>query len=195
MIMSLEQVAISLICVSVAIFIGIKKVVKIASKQWGITVLSIAGVFFLIGSTMFIRLHFIPFTSPEEAYRSVYGENPVLVIEGVESDCIVGNKKTVYLNKSEKGWNVPIINISITKGIKCVDSTTVYVSQYNFSNEYYVTVLDSENSSLEIEDNRNSMFYKSSSDDKNSCIYHTYVNKINKEYQITVNGEKIILLE
>lgn len=195
--MSLEQLSTSLICISIIIFCLMK---KIANKRWSIITLScVAGIFLIIGSALFIRLHFIPFSSPETAYKYAYGGEAFIVVEGNESDYIIGNKDAKYLNKSKKGWKIPILNISVTKGMKRIGSTTIYVSQYNFSDDYYVTVLDSKNSSLEIEDNRNSTFYKSDNSEDVSvtkaCVYYTYVNKINNEYLITVNGVDIKLLE
>lgn len=198
--MSLEQFSISLICIAIVIFCFIKRITKKIDKHWNSIVFScVAGIFLIIGSILFIRQHFIPFSSPEDAYKYVYGGETFIVIEGSESDYIIGNKDAKYLEKSEKGWTVPMINISVTKGIKRIGSTTIYVSQYNFSEDYYVTVLDSEKSSLEIGDNRNSTFYKSNNDEnfsgEKSCIYYAYVNKINNEYTITVDGEEVKLLE
>lgn len=173
--------------------------IKLKKCRGIITLLFVAGIFLIIGSVLFIRLHFITFNSPEAAYRYAYGGEVFIIVEGLESDYIIGDKEAKYLNKSEKGWTIPIINISVTRGIKRMGSTTIYVSQYNFSDEYYVTVLNSENSSLKIEDNRNSTFYKSNNGENDSniesCVYYTYVNKINDEYVITVNGEKVKLFE
>lgn len=198
--MSLEQLSISLICIAIVILCFMKKITRKTNKRWAIIGLSGAtGIFLIIGSALFIRQHFIPFSSPENAYKYVYGGETFIVVEGIESDYIIGNKDAKYLNKSEKGWKVPIINISVTKGMKRIDSTTIYVSQYNFSDDYYVTVLDSENNTLELKDNRNSTFYKSNNEENDSnmksCIYYTYVNKINNEYVITVNGEDVKLFE
>ncbi len=198
--MSLEQLSISLICIAVVILCFIKKITLKITKRWIIiALLSAAGLFFVIGSAFFVRQHFIPFSSPENAYKHVYGGETFIVVEGINSDYVIGDKDAKYLNKSEKGWKIPIINISVTKGMKRIDSTTIYVSQYNFSDEYYVTVMNSENNSLEIEDNRNSTFYKSNHDENDSdiksCVYYTYVNKINNEYAITVNGEEVKLFE
>lgn len=194
--MSLEQLSISLICIAIVIFCCIKKI----TKRWiTIAMSSAGGLIFIIGSALFVRQHFIPFNTPENAYKYVYGGEAFTVVEGVESDYVIGNKEAKYFNKSEKGWKVPIINISVTKGMRRIGSTTIYVSQYNFSDEYYITVMDSENSSLKIEDNRNSTFYKSNHDENDSdiksCVYYTYVNKINNEYTITVNGEEVKLFE
>lgn len=198
--MSLEQLSISLICIAVVILCFIKKITLKITKSWiTIALLSAAGLFFIIGSAFFVRHHFIPFGSPENAYKYVYGGETFIVVEGIESDYVIGDKDAKYLNKSEKGWKIPIINISVTKGMKRIGTTTIYVSQYNFSDEYYVTVLDLGNNSLEIGDNRNSTFYKSNNNEnlsnEKSCIYYTYVNKINNEYIITVNGEEVKLLE
>lgn len=177
-----------------------KKITLKITKRWiTIALLSAAGLFLIIGSAFFVRHHFIPFSSPENAYKHVYGGETFIVVEGIESDYVIGDKDAKYLNKSEKGWKIPIINISVTKGMKRIGTTTIYVSQYNFSDEYYVTVLDLGNSSLEIGDNRNSTFYKSNNNEnlsnEKSCIYYTYVNKINNEYIITVNRDEVKLLE
>lgn len=197
--MSLMQLSTSLICITILIFCFVKKT-KLKNKPWINISFRVFLIFFsVISFAIFIRQHFIPYSSPEDAYKYVYGGKTFLVVEGIESDYVIGNKDAKYLKKSEKGWKVPIMHISITKGIKRIGSTTIYVSQFNFSDEYYVTVLNSEKSNLELKDNRNSIFYKSNSNENvsnvESCVYYTYVNKINNEYVISVNGEKIKLFE
>jgi len=198
--MSLEQLSISLIITAIVILCFMKKITLKINVRWITIVMFLTvAVLLIAGSSLFIRQHFIPFSSPENAYKHVYGGKTYIVVEGVESDFVIGDKDAKYINKSKKGWTVPIINISITKGMKRINSTTIYVTQHNFSDEYYLTILDSENNSLDIQDNRNSTFYKFNNTNKESniqsCIYYTYVNKINSDYSITVNGETLKVFE
>lgn len=152
-----------------------------------------------VSCILFIRRYVISYNSPEDAYESAYGGDVFLVVEGNETVRVFGSKDSHYFNKTDSGWKVPIFKISITKAIKTVDSKTIYVSQYNFSDEYYITIIDSQKSSLELKDNRNSIFYKidnqENTENANSCVYHAYINKFDEQYSIFVNGEEINLLE
>lgn len=169
-------------------------------QRWLIRILlCTAGVFLIVSFALFIGRHVVAYSSPEDAYKSVYGGEIYLVVEGNESDYVIGSKEAKFFTKSDSGWKVPIINIAITKGISHVGSTTIYVSQYNFSDEYYVTVIDPQKSTLELKDNCNSTFYKldnhENASNVMSCVYYTYVNKITDQYSITVNGEEVKLFE
>ena len=180
-----------------------KKIALKINVRWiTLAMLCTAGFTLILGSALFVRQHFIPFSSPESAYKLVYGGETFVVVEGVESACVIGDKDAKYLNKSKNGWTVPIIKISVTKAIKYIDSATIYVTQYNFSNEHYVIVSDFENQVLDIDDNRGSKFYKidhSENLDKlsNKTVrgYCAYINGLDSRYTITINGEEVVIVE
>lgn len=148
---------------------------------------------------LFIRRYVISYNSPKDAYENAYRGTAHLIIEGDKSAYVLGSKDAHYFNRTNNGWKVPIFRISITKAIKTVDSKTIYVSQYNFSDEYYITIIDSQKGSLELKDNRNSIFYKIDNQENtknaNSCVYHAYINKFDEQYSIFVNDQEINLLE
>ena len=156
-------------------------------------------IVFLVGIAGLISMYFVPFNSLETAYKLGYGGDISVVVEGTKSDYVIGNRESHYLNKSEKGWRIPIISIAVTKGLKKIDATTIYVSQYNFSEDYYIKVLNTEYNSLDISDSSNSKFYKinDEEDDKQAkgCIYHAHVYKIDNEYSITINGINVKLMQ
>ena len=185
---------------AVVVLIFMKRITREAYNRKVVSLILITSVVvFLVGIAGFIRMYFVPFSSLETAYKLGYGGDISVVVEGTKSDYVIGNRESHYLNKSEKGWRIPLISISITKRIEKIDATTIYVSQYNFSDDYYITLLNSEYNSLDIADSRNSKFYKlnDEEDDKQAkgSIYHAHVHKIDNEYNITVNGKNVELMQ
>jgi hypothetical protein len=198
--MSIKNICLSLICIAVVAWILMKRKTSEAYNRKVVSLILITSVIvFLVGIAGLISMYFVPFNSLETAYKLGYGGDISVVVEGTKSDYVIGNRESHYLNKSEKGWRIPIISIAVTKGLKKIDATTIYVSQYNFSEDYYIKVLNTEYNSLDISDSSNSKFYKinDEEDDKQAkgCIYHAHVYKIDNEYSITINGINVKLMQ
>lgn len=153
----------------------------------------------IIGFFVYIGQYLTYFNSAEDAYEQIYSGTVYAVVEGQQTDYVIGNKKQMVLKKTEKGWKKPIVSILTAKSIRKVGTITIQVSQYNFSDEYYVTISDFDKTNPDIKDNYNSQFYEVFHEgeglDKTIRGYFAYVNQIEDDYTITVNDETINILK
>ena len=69
------------------------------------------------------------------------------------------------------------------------------VYQYKNTNDYYITVLDTNGGSSEITDNRNSKFEHldkaNSTLNKTFYTYFAFIDSFDEQYALTVNGKSI----
>jgi len=142
---------------------------------------------------------FITFPTPESAYKYSQSGNAKLVVSGQKTDFVVGSKGStdVYaiIPKSDSGWKLGMgFN---TKRIywKISDGISVHVYQYKNSDEYYITVFNSNGGPLELTDNHGSEFQYLDKNNrtlnKTFYTYYAYINNFNNQYTLTVNGKTI----
>ncbi len=143
------------------------------------------------------------FKSAEDVYEYYYNsqEKPNLIIEGNQTDLVVGQENDtstlLIVPKTDSGWKIGIG--SNTKRIvqKIHDGIAIYVYQYKNTNDYYVTVLDTNGGELNVTDAYNTEFYhlKNNNDflGKSFVTYYAYVSDFNSQYGVMVNGDKIEL--
>ena len=71
----------------------------------------------------------------------------------------------------------------------------IRVVQYKNTNDYYITVLDTNGGSSEITDNRNSKFEHldkaNSTLNKTFYTYFAFIDSFDEQYALTVNGKSI----
>lgn len=144
---------------------------------------------------------FVTFNSPKAAYEyyNVGKSNIELVVEGNNCDFVVDckNDSDTYLiiPKTADGWKVGIG--ADTKRIvqKLSDGITVYVYQYKNTNDYFITVLDTDGGESKVSDDYNTKFYslEKSNDslEKTFVTYYAHISNFNPQYSVTVNGNKI----
>lgn len=145
---------------------------------------------------------FITFNSPEKVFNYYIGDKSDvnLVVNGKNSDLVIGknNDANVYLivPKNDDGWK---IGVGIdTKRImqKTYNRIVIYVYQYKNTNDYFVTILDTNGGYSEIVDSCNSKFFLlENASDSLGKVFVTYfanVSQYSQEYWINVNGEKIV---
>ena len=140
------------------------------------------------------------FRSPEEAYQCNNKGQIELVINGEETDMVVGRELgtdntqiIAILPKSEKGWGVSsgfdikhICN-------KIVDGIYISVMQYKDTDDYYIKVTDLFGKELTIHDNLDSAFFSYVTEKK--YYYYAYIKKFSiKEYNVEIN-ERMFSLE
>lgn len=144
---------------------------------------------------------FITFESPESAYHYVnYGDADVeLVVEGQISDFIVGEKNhsNTYLivPKTDKGWkvgtgsNVNEIYRTTTNGI------IIHLYQYKNTEDYYITILNTNGGYATITDNcdSNFLFVERNNEilNKTFVTYYAYIHNFDTPYFVFINGNKI----
>lgn len=146
-----------------------------------------------LGIVLFLVQFFIPYSSAEKAYKSVYGGEIYLVVEGTTTDYVVGSRDEVFLEKTKLGWNVPMVQTITFRCVKSVDTTRVEVIQYGDSNEYYVFVQDYERKDVKVSDNRDTTFCQLTGNE--GITYIGYINGISDTYVVTVDEDKVFLFE
>lgn len=196
----LQEIAIFLICISVVLLFGIAKKCKYIKKRCYIMLLlCFASTILTIGVLILTSQKYTYYESLEEAQKHSGVGEPYLVIEGLESARIIGYEDTAFFDKTENGWKISTSYTTIAKSIKRVEGKTIYVAQYNFSNEYYITISGVENSDCIITDNRDSTFYmfegKKDDLDDATYTYYAYINKLDTEYKITIDGKSVAILD
>lgn len=145
---------------------------------------------------------FITFSTPESAFSYVNTGNIKLVINGSQTDLVVAQKEDakIYsiIPKTENGWKLGM-GIDTKRIIqKTFEGIIIYVYQYKNTNEYYITVLNTNGGMLELSDNHDSTFFHVDevNEELNETfyIYYTYIKALDEQYTLIVNGNKIILL-
>lgn len=184
-----------------ACFILIKKSRIIQKKKWSIIAFLTSVILAAISAFIPFENAFVTFSSPETSYKYTTLVNAKAVINGENNDFVIGqrNDTDTYLivPKTKDEWK-----IGIGKDTKKVfhtisDGIEISVYQYKNSNDYYITVLDTNGGPAEINDTFNSNFARL--DRANSalkttfCIYYAHISDFNSDYTITVNGNVIKL--
>ena len=147
--------------------------------------------------------YFVTFHSPTESYEYyIWGKsNIVLVVEGNNCDFIVNREKEhdtyLIIPKTTDGWKIGIgLN---TKRIVQKNSNGIIVNiyQYKNTNDYYITVFNTEGGELNVSDSYNTQFYSleknNNSLGKKFITYYAHIFDFNPQYNIHVDGNKIML--
>ena len=146
---------------------------------------------------------FVTFDSPQAAYEyyNLGSSNIELVLEGDACDFIVdrNNSSCTYLiiPKTPDGWKIGVG--SNTKRIvqEFSNGISISVYQYKNTNDFFITVLDTNGGETTISDGLNTKFYSleyyNEHSKKNFVTYYAHVSNFNPQYSITVNGTPIAL--
>jgi len=169
-------------------------------------IFSVLIAVFLVTILSFIPFEnlFITFNSPEDAFKYVSSEKVKLVIQGKNSDFVIGEKdvaKFTYLivPKNDNGWKVGRGLDTKLRMQKVHNGIVIYVYQYKNTGDYYVTISDTSGKKLQIKDSHDSQFlYLENMDntiDKTYVTYYAAVFQIDSQYWININDEKIALFD
>lgn len=165
-----------------------------------IAVISVA-VTVLLGFLPFENA-FITFDSAEKAYEYyIPGKSNIeIVIEGNESDLVIDykNETETYLivPKTKEGWKIGIgSNIEdITRKIS--DNIIIHVFRYKNTDDYFVTIFDVNGNEINISDDCNTEFHPIKRNNKYTrksyVTYYAYIYGLDLEYELNVNGEKVL---
>lgn len=185
------------------VYLFVSKFIKTRYKIWFSIIVAILLIT-LLGFVPFENLVY-SFKSAEDVYEYYYflEEEAELVIEGDQSDFVVGRKNEVstflIVPKTADGWK---IGLGLkTKRIvdKFFNGITVHVFQYKDTNDYFITVFDINGGELNISDNYNTEFF--SLKDNNGFLgkpfvtYFAHISNFNQKYSVIVNGSKIAVTE
>ena len=180
-------------------YIIIKKSHTARKQIWLIITFIMMIVLITVSSLIPIENTFLNFSTPESSYKYNNSGDVKLIVNGEKTDFIVGSKgdTDIYtiVPKADEGWKLgmglDIKNVSrvIFNGI------SIHVYQYKNSNDYYITILDTDGGLLDITDTRNSEFmylYKENDSlNKTYYTYYAYINGFDIPYSITVNDKEI----
>lgn len=148
---------------------------------------------------------FVTFDSPKAAYEYCnFGKTNIeLIVDGDDCDFIIDRKddSDTYLivPKTADGWKIGIG--SNTKRIvqKLSNGIVLYVYQYKNTNEYFITILDTNGGELTIFDEYNTEFLPLEKNNdtlgKTFFTYYAHITDFNQQYSVIVNDNKIIVLE
>ncbi len=166
------------------------------------------AIFTTITIALYVLLSFIPFEnlfltfdSPESAYEYfIPGKSDIeLVVEGNNCDFIVDrNKDTdtfLIIPKTENGWKIGTGSNMVRVDQKLTDGISVNIYQYKNSNDYFITILDTNGGESKISDNFNTVFYSLERNTdylgKTYVTYYAHIPDFNVNYCLDVNGEQI----
>ena len=177
-----------------------------AVKKKMLVILSAIGAVVLTTALAFVPFEnlFVTFHSPEAAYGYFTGETNIkIVVEGQQSDYVVGGSgdKNVSLivPKTEDGWKVGIGADTKLVSQSIQDGIVLYVYRYQNTNEYYLTVFDTNGGTSEITDCLGSEFYPvaqaNAALDKEFVTYYSYLPNPDPSYWISVNNITITPFE
>ena len=145
---------------------------------------------------------FITFDSPEAAYEYYNwgGSNVELIIEGNSCDFVVDRQSEfdtyLIIPKTTDGWKIGIGSNTRRIAQKISDGIVLYIFQYKNTNDYFITIMDTNGGESKISDDYNTEFYALEKNNpvlKNTFItYYAHVPDFNSQYSVTVNDNLIV---
>lgn len=150
-----------------------------------------------------VENYLFSFESVENAYHYANSGEIETVIEGEDSELVVGKNDNVYvylvIPKTKHGFKASVgadlkrVFYNFTNGIR------VEIYQHRSIDDFYVSVTDTGGGDFSAMDNVNSEFYPVAEEiEPVGEIYYTYyafINAENGQYELTVNGETVAKLD
>ena len=178
-------------------YIIIKKARQEHKRKWVMLLIFIAVFLPLLSAFYPIENAFITFPTVESAYYYSNEGKVKHIIQGNESDLVIGQKDNDTANifavmpKTNDGWKIsPFGSLkSVTSIIS--HEVLIHVYQYKNSDDYYIMVYCLKNNTLELTDNRDSKFEYFEGKNGTNQTYCTYIHCFDEEYVITVDGNPI----
>lgn len=145
----------------------------------------------------------ISFSSPKAAYEyfNIGKSNIELVVEGSACDFVIDRKKDadsyLIVPKKSDSWKIGIGADTRKIVNKLENGITVNVYQYKNTNEYFITMLDTNGGQLKLSDFYGTKFYSLKKENKvlqkSFITYYAYIPHFNSGYRVTVNETEIIM--
>lgn len=169
----------------------------------GIVTLSFVSVLLILSLFIPPENVFVTFSSSADVYGYVnFGSSYVkMILEGDNCDLVVGDKgdTDVFLivPKTETGYKID--NGINTKKVnsKIVDDVVVSLYKYDKSDDYFITISNTDGEENEVFDNCNSKFFSLSRNNdvlhEKYITYYAHIKQYSKDYCVNVNGENIVL--
>ena len=182
---------------------AIKKTQKLRKRVCYIISLIAAMILTTVLAFLPFENLFLTFDSPDAAYM-YYNSNqsPIdLIIHGKECDFVVDAKKDadthLIIPKTERGWQIGIGIDTKRKTRTVSNGIVVNVYQYKNTNEYFITVLDTNGGRSNVSDNHNTNFFSLEKNNetlqKTFVTYYAHLPDVKSSYSVFVNGNEIVL--
>lgn len=194
--------------ISIIVAICLMKFTKVRKQYISVLTIAIILVVTTVLAGVPFENAFVTFSTPEESFNYFHNKKfeSQLVIDGEKSSLVIGGENGDYtvqiVPKAEKGWKLArgvdtkvVVNES-------VDGVAINVFQYKDTQEYYISVVNTNGEEIEISDSYSSEFssltYKNislnnASLNKTIKTYYAYIDNFNEQYFITINGIEIPL--
>lgn len=171
-------------------------------RRWYVALLILTAMLCTISAVIPFENAFMTFKTLESSYGYVNRSDIQLVVRGEKTDFVVGKNgdtdSYLIIPKTEDGWklgvgsNTKMVLHTVSDGIK------ICVYQYKSSDDYYITILDTNGGESHITDNHKSDFYnlKKSNKTINQTFYtyFAYINDFDENYSLIIDG-KLISIE
>ena len=194
--------------ISIIVAICLMKFTKVRKQYISVLTIAIILVVTTVLAGVPFENAFVTFSTPEESFNYFHNKKfeSQLVIDGEKSSLVIGGENGDYavqiVPKAEDGWKLArgvdtkvVVNES-------VDGVAINVFQYKDTQEYYISVVNTNGEEIEISDSYSSEFssltYKNialnnGSLNKTIKTYYAYIDNFNEQYFITINGIEIPL--
>lgn len=145
---------------------------------------------------------FLTFSSVEKAFTYVSTQSVkdiLCVVDGKETSLVVaangeGNALKIF-PMTENGWKLNAGLETVTIMQQHCGNASIHIYRYKKSNDYYINIFNANGGPIEINDNRDSLFY--SVERPNSILgqplyyYYSCVQNIQDDYIIYIDGQEV----
>lgn len=146
---------------------------------------------------------FVTFDSPKAAYEYfITGKSNIeLIVEGDNCDLMIDRKDDsdtyLIIPKTTDGWKVGIGSNTKIIAQELSNGIVLDVYQYKDTNEYFITILDTNGGESTISDEYNTKFLSLEKYDnylgKTFVTYYAHITDFDPQYSVIVNDNKIVL--
>lgn len=174
----------------------------IHKRRWYLSLLAVTIALTTLSVFIPIENAFITFSSPTAAFEYINTGIVKLIVNGEYTDFVVAEKGNadsyLIIPKEGTGWKLGLGTDTKRIAHKISNGVSIQVYQYKNTDDYYITVLNTEGGIFEISDNHNSEF--SYLDKLNPSLnetfytYYAYVKNFDAQYILTVNGKTISII-
>lgn len=181
---------------SLSVLIGIFAcilIVKFTSankRRWCILAMMVALILGELSCLLPVENAFISFPTPGKAFNYYQNKKADIVVEGKNSAFVQSSSdgEIGIMPRSSDGWKIGTFCDIKDFPVKVDDKVIVELFRYKNTDDYYIFVSNHMNKNYKIADNRNTQF---KCFDKSPNEYFAYINKIDNQYRLIVDGEEI----
>ncbi|MBR0540957.1 MAG: hypothetical protein IJK26_01985 [Clostridia bacterium] len=141
----------------------------------------------------------LSFSSPEKSYKYTHLGNTTVVAEGLNSSFLVEqkNEQSIYslIPKKEDRWKTDLGHTTQLVYQKIDENIIVYFYKCKNTEDYYISVLNTNGGVSDITDNNNSYFthieYYDENTENSYYTYYAYIGNLEKEYSVNIDNTVI----